>query len=107
MTFSRSSLPAAPPTAIANQCQELATLVTRHTDSKGNGIHKTEINELEFTREAFASTSLPASICEPFLGIILQGKKAVFLGEENYQYSVAQYLVISVDLPLSAFVVDA
>ncbi|MGL5875044.1 MAG: AraC family transcriptional regulator N-terminal domain-containing protein, partial [Xenococcaceae cyanobacterium] len=46
-------------------------------------------------------------ICEPFLGIILQGKKAVFLGEENYQYSVAQYLVISVDLPLSAFVVDA
>jgi AraC-like DNA-binding protein len=92
--------------AIANTCKELATLVTRHTDGKGNGVHKTEINKLEFTRESSASTALHC-VSEPILGIVVQGKKAALLGEETYRYGVAQYLVISVDLPLSAFVVDA
>ena len=92
--------------AIANECKELAVLITRHTKSKGNGIHKTEIEKLEFTRESSASTSLH-DICEPTLAIIVQGKKAVLLGEETYHYGVAQYLVVSVDLPLSGFVVEA
>lgn len=92
--------------AIGNECQELATLLTRHTDGKGNGVHKTEIEKLEFTQESSASTSLH-DVCEPILAIIVQGKKAVLLGEETYQYGVAQYLVVSVDLPLSAFVVEA
>ncbi len=30
-------------------CQRLAGLVTRHTDDKGNGIHKTAISQLEFS----------------------------------------------------------
>ena len=92
--------------AINNECQELATLLTRHTDGKGNGVHKTEIEKLEFTRESSAFTSLH-DVCEPILAIIVQGKKAVLLGEETYQYGVAQYLVVSVDLPLSAFVTEA
>lgn len=93
-------------TAIGNECAELAALIARYTEGKGNGVHKTAIDKLEFTRENSASTALH-DVCEPFLGIIVQGKKAVLLGEETYQYGVAQYLVVSVDLPLSAFVVEA
>ncbi len=92
--------------AIAHQCQELAALVTHHTDGKGDGFHKTAIEQLEFQRESSASTSLQG-VCEPILAILVQGKKEALLGEETYRYGAAQYLVVSVDLPLSAFIVEA
>lgn len=92
--------------AIAHQCQELAALVTRHTDGKGDGFHKTAIEQLEFQRESSASTSLQG-VCEPIFAILVQGKKEALLGEETYRYGAAQYLVVSVDLPLSAFIVEA
>ncbi|BAZ08290.1 AraC family transcriptional regulator [Calothrix sp. NIES-4071] len=92
--------------AIATRCQELTALLTRHTDGKGDGFHKTDIMELEFARESSVSAALP-TLCQPILGIIVQGKKEVLLGEEIYHYGVAQYIVISVDLPLSGFVVEA
>jgi AraC-like DNA-binding protein len=38
---------------------------------------------------------------------VVQGKKEVLLNEEAYQYGVAQYLVVSVDLPLGGCVVEA
>lgn len=92
--------------AIATQCKELAALITQHTDSQQNGIHKTAIAQLDFMRESSVSTSL-CGVCEPVLGVVVQGKKAAMLGEETYRYSVAQYLVVSVDLPLSGYVVEA
>jgi AraC-like DNA-binding protein len=60
----------------------------------------------DLRRESSASASLH-DVCEPILVIVVQGKKTVLLGEETYHYGVAQYLVISVDLPLKAFVVQA
>jgi AraC-like DNA-binding protein len=92
--------------AIAHQCQELAALVTRHTDGKGDGFHKTAIEQLEFQRESSVSTTLQG-VCEPILAILVQGKKEALLCDETYRYSAAQYLVVSVDLPLSAFIVEA
>ena len=92
--------------AIGNQRQELAALLTRHTDGKGNGFHKTDIDKLEFMRESSVSAALHA-VYQPILGIVIQGKKEALLGEETYRYGEAQYLVISVDLPLSGFVVEA
>ena len=56
------------------------------------------------------ASSVPTAIhgvFNPFFAILVQGKKKVLLGEEVYPYSAAQYLVASVDLPLSAFVVEA
>lgn len=91
---------------IDNQCKELAAIITQHTNSQGNGVYTTAINALKFTRESSVSSAVH-HLCEPHLGLIVQGKKTVLLGEDTYQYGVAQYLVVSVDLPLSAFVVDA
>ena len=92
--------------AAINECKELAALLTRHTDGKGNGAHKTDINKLEFTRECKVSTAVHG-VYRPILGIVVQGKKEALLGEETYRYGVAQYFVVSVDLPLSGFVVEA
>lgn len=87
-------------------CQKLAALVTRHTNGKGNGVHQTAISQLEFMREDAVSTAM-CGVYEPVLGIVVQGEKEALLGEESYRYGAAQYLVVSVDLPLSGFVVEA
>lgn len=87
-------------------CQEVAELVTRHTDGRGNGIHSTAIAQLEFMRESAAPTLLRA-VYEPTLCIILQGKKETLLGKETYHYGAAQYIVVTVDLPLSGNIVEA
>lgn len=92
--------------AAVNECKELAALLARHTDGNGNGLHKTDINKLEFTRESSPSTVIHG-VYEPILAIVVQGKKEALLGEETYRYGAGQYLVVSVDLPLSAFVVEA
>lgn len=92
--------------AIGNQCQELTALVTRHTDGKGDGFHATAIAHLEFQRVSSVFTALHG-VSTPILAILIQGKKKALLGEETYCYGASQYLVVSVDLPLSGFVVEA
>ncbi|MBD2100408.1 AraC family transcriptional regulator [Leptolyngbya sp. FACHB-261] len=89
------------------QRQELATLVMRHTEANGNLIQPTAIEQLDFTRSDTASTALGHSVYNPILALIVQGQKEVLLGEETYQYGAAQYLIVSVELPLSGFVVEA
>ena len=70
--------------AAISECKELAALVARHTDGRGNGVHATEINQLEFMRESDASTAM-RGVSEPILGIVVQGKKEVLLSEETYR----------------------
>jgi hypothetical protein len=55
-------------TAIASQCQELATLITRHTDGKGNGFHHTAIDRLDFGRESVVASTL-AAVGTPMLAL--------------------------------------
>jgi AraC-like DNA-binding protein len=92
--------------AAIDKCAELAALVDRHTDNQGNGAHATAIDPLVFTRQDDPATAMQG-VSEPLLGIVVQGKKKLLLGEETYQYGVAQYLLVSVDLPLSGYVVGA
>ncbi len=94
------------PNAIVDKCKELAALITQHTEGKGDGAHPTAIAQLGFTRADAVSTAIH-SVYEPTLGIVVQGKKAVLLDKETYHYGMSQYLVVSVDLPLSKFVVEA
>ncbi|MGL4621747.1 MAG: AraC family transcriptional regulator [Chroococcidiopsis sp.] len=92
--------------AIATRCQELATIVMRHTKFNENGIHPTAIKQLDLTRSDVVSTSLH-DLYEPFLAIVVQGQKEVWLDEKRYQYGVAQYLIVSVDLPANGCVIEA
>ncbi|NJL89365.1 MAG: AraC family transcriptional regulator [Coleofasciculaceae cyanobacterium SM2_1_6] len=94
------------PKEIESQCQELAILISRHTDGKGDGFHQTAIAQLEFQRESSVATVL-RGVYDPTFALLIQGKKELLLNKEIYQYSAAQYLVVSVDLPLSAFITEA
>ena len=91
---------------IAIQCKELAALITRHTEGKGDGFHQTSINKLQFARESGVARTL-AAVSAPMLAIVVQGKKAALVGEETYNYGTAQYLILSVDLPISGFITEA
>jgi AraC-like DNA-binding protein len=88
-----------------DKCEELATLVDRHTDGKGGGYHATAIDPLAFVRCSTSKTI--QAVSEPLFAIVVQGKKKLSLNEETFQYGIAQYLVMSVDLPLSVCMVEA
>jgi AraC-like DNA-binding protein len=88
-----------------DQCAKIATLIDRHTDSKGNIYYPTAIDPLVFLR-CDTSKSVQA-VSEPLFALVVQGEKKLLLNEEKFQYGVAQYLVMSVDLPLSVCMVEA
>jgi AraC-like DNA-binding protein len=85
--------------AAIEKCKELAGLVARQTDCQGDGVHATAIEQLAFMRQSASSTSL-RGVTEPMLAIVVQGEKEALLHQETHRYRVAQYLVVSVDLPL-------
>jgi AraC-like DNA-binding protein len=91
---------------IIDRCAELATLINRHTEGQGNGLHSTSIAPLEFARESLTGTMLHG-VSTPMLAIVVQGKKGAALGEEIYRYGEAQYLVVSIDQPISGFIIEA
>jgi AraC-like DNA-binding protein len=90
----------------SDRCAELAALVKRHTNGKGDGFHQTNIAPLEFARESLTGKMLHG-VSAPMLAIVVQGKKGAALGEEIYRYGEAQYLVVSVDQPISGFIIEA
>lgn len=94
------------PNRAMSRCHELAALVTQHTDNQSSGVYKTAIPQLQLMRESTVSTDT-GGVVEPTFALMVQGKKEILLGEEIYHYSAAQYLVVSVDLPLRAFIVEA
>jgi hypothetical protein len=46
-------------------------------------------------------------MAEPAFGLVAQGAKRVVLGNQVFDYAAGQYLIFSVDLPLSGYVVEA
>lgn len=91
---------------IADRCRALAVLVNRHTGGKGDGFHQTSIAPLGFARESLTGRMLHG-VSTPMLAIVVQGKKGAALGEEVYRYGEAQYLVVSVDQPITGFIIEA
>ncbi|NJR32591.1 MAG: AraC family transcriptional regulator [Chamaesiphon sp. CSU_1_12] len=95
--------------SIESKCEQLTALITQHTEGKGDGFHPTAIAGLAFQRESATSAPICPSqgLCTPLFAILVQGKKKAFLGETVYDYGAAQYLVVSVDLPVSAVILEA
>ena len=91
---------------IIDKCDRIATLISKHTNGKGDGLHATEIAELEFIRQSNTQTAI-RDVSEPTLAIVVRGQKKVLLNESTYHYGTAQYLIVSVDLPLCGFATEA
>lgn len=83
---------------------KLAKLIERHV--AGDGVHATPIPSLFFMRHSNV-TGPSYGVYKPSLCIVVQGAKEVWLAQERFKYSPADYLVASVDLPVTAQVTEA
>jgi AraC-like DNA-binding protein len=70
------------------------------------GLHRTPIREVTLARAHSPSQPL-ASVYEPCLCIVVQGRKRALVGNEVYVYDPLNYLVVSVTLPARTHIIDA
>ncbi|WP_462408545.1 AraC family transcriptional regulator [Neobacillus sp. Marseille-QA0830] len=83
---------------------ELAKFIEGHTGM--DGTQMTAIPSLFFSR--FSDAAGPFyGIHKPSLCIVVQGMKEVWLSQEPYRYGPADYLVASVNLPITGLVTEA
>ncbi|MEO7715180.1 MAG: AraC family transcriptional regulator [Capsulimonas sp.] len=91
--------------------QELAQLIERYTD--GDGAFPTAIAPLtvykvsEPTQPIIGAFAPVSGLFQPSFCVVAQGRKRVTLGEESYVYDTAHCLLLSVDLPFFAQVLEA
>ncbi|WP_307347952.1 AraC family transcriptional regulator [Paenibacillus polymyxa] len=83
---------------------ELARLIERFSNQ--DGVLATAIPSLHFVRSSHTTVPIH-QVHEPALCIVAQGRKVVMLAEESYHYGTSDYLVVSVDLPISGQVIQA
>ena len=84
--------------------EELAGRIEQST--RVDGQHATALPALTF----FRASAPGAQVCgmyEPGLALVAQGAKQLQLGDEIYRYDQANYLLTSIDLPVSSQVMDA
>ncbi len=84
--------------------RELTTAIDRLIE--GDGRSATAINFLQLIRASAPSEPI-ATVHEPSLCLIAQGSKQMMLSGELYQYDSSRCLLVAVDLPVAAQVVEA
>ncbi|MGW9018539.1 AraC family transcriptional regulator N-terminal domain-containing protein [Priestia megaterium] len=89
---------------IYKQQSELAKIINRFTNQ--NGIHTTAIPSLVFARRSNVDTPI-YGVHNPSLCIVAQGMKQILLAEEHFKYGPTDYLLTSVNLPVTAQVIEA
>src|SRR5438874_9775808 len=82
----------------------LVAAVERHTP--GDGVCDTAVPGLLLARQPMPTNPI-ALVVDPSLCIVAQGAKEVFLAGQAYRYDPAHSLLVSIDLPISARVVEA
>lgn len=89
---------------IRKQQFDLASLIKRNASA--DGVHATAIPRLFLIRSSQPTLPIPA-LHEPALCIVVQGRKQVMLMGNRFVYGAEQCLVVSIDLPVVAQVIEA
>ena len=77
---------------------ELGRLIVKNSNGQ-DGMHPVAIGGLQCIRMSAPDDELP-QVYNPCVCVIVQGEKQVLLEDEIYRYAPAQFLAVSVDLPL-------
>ncbi|QDV69948.1 HTH-type transcriptional activator RhaS [Rosistilla carotiformis] len=88
----------------SQQLKTLVSVVRRH--STANKSVSSAIPELKLSSFS-APTEMTALIYDPCLCFVAQGGKEVVLADEAYRMDEGQFLLVSVDLPVDARVIEA
>jgi AraC-like DNA-binding protein len=87
-----------------NERGQLAAAIERQ--AAADGAYDTAVPALRLSRFS-APSELHALVYEPSLCVVAQGAKEVLLAGETYRLDPAQSLLVSVDMPVTARVVEA
>ncbi len=90
------------PFAVTSLLRAMASDIARYTSDRGDGLHDCAVPGLTYARQSQAHHAV-GSIADPLLAIMVQGKKEIVLGDEVYAPAPGQHLVITVDLPVAAY----
>jgi AraC-like DNA-binding protein len=82
---------------------ELAERIARHVAEDGS----VEAAPGLFLYRCSSPTGPRYGVTEPSLCVIAQGSKEVLLGKEEYRYDASHYLLVSAELPVAGYIVDA
>lgn len=88
----------------ADLFEELRTLISRHA---GTDYRPTGQMQNVMLAESRAEVDPCPYVVEPVFSVIVQGSKRLDVAEQSISYGVGQYLVVAVDMPVDAFVVEA
>jgi AraC-like DNA-binding protein len=89
---------------IPERQQELSARVARLTPT--DGIHQSSIPWLALIRNSVPTVCM-ATVYQPCLAIVVQGRKRALLNDEVFHYDALNYLVVSVTLPAMGQVLEA
>jgi AraC-like DNA-binding protein len=87
-----------------DELARLTSAIERHADEDRG--YDTAIPALRLSRFS-APSELAGLVYEPSLCVVAQGAKEVLLADEAYRLDSAQFLLVSVDLPVAARIVEA
>jgi AraC-like DNA-binding protein len=86
-----------------DQLAELRTLIARHAAGR---YRQTRIPGL-LVMESHAPTEPLTAVTQPSFALVAQGAKRTSLADQTFEYGPGQYVVISLDLPVTGHVVRA
>ncbi|WP_426242141.1 AraC family transcriptional regulator [Nocardioides sp. LHG3406-4] len=89
---------------IGTRLAELRTLILRHASRGSEGGDGGAGLAFSVVRAPTAPTS---SIAEPVLALVAQGVKRLAVGEQVFDYGAGEYVVVTVDLPVTGFFAEA
>ncbi|MCC6791284.1 MAG: AraC family transcriptional regulator [Thermomicrobiales bacterium] len=81
--------------------EELRGLIAAHAGRRATPIAGLQVASVD------APTAPRSSIASPILAVVAQGSKRIVFGERVYEYGAGDYLVVSVDLPITGQFVEA
>ncbi|CAN5219238.1 AraC family transcriptional regulator [soil metagenome] len=91
-------------TPASDAYDELTAIVARFAAT--DGLYDTAIGGLFFSRQS-APTPYSHSAQWPCFALVLQGAKTLEVGADTFRYSLGDYLVVSLDLPVASRVTEA
>ena len=94
------------PFAVTATLRAMASDIARYTRDIGDGLHDSAVPGLTYARQSEPHHAV-GSIADPLLAIMVQGRKEIMLGDELFAPAPGQHLVITVDLPIAAYLTDA
>jgi AraC-like DNA-binding protein len=89
---------------LAQDREELTAIIERYAGAEG--VTATAWPALSFFR-ADSPSDRSCALYEPCLGLLVQGNKHILLGEERFEQENGDYLISSIDVPVSAQVMRA